>query len=105
MVFWSARCSWRYAVWFSSCVLNHLALFILDICCVEFWKSLLLLELRMRVFEVFLQSWNISCFFSGFFPYKFGSVIRITPSILRNTVTFFLFGLFLFLARPRFKAE
>jgi len=66
VVFWSARCSWRYAVWFSSCVLNHLALFILDICCVEFWKSLLLLELRMRVFKVFLQSWNISCFFLVF---------------------------------------
>jgi len=67
-VVWSAHCSWRYAVSFSSWVLNHLALFILDICRVEFWKSLLLLELRMRVFEVFLQSWNISCFFSGFFP-------------------------------------
>jgi hypothetical protein len=51
------------------------------------------------VSEAFLQSWNISCFFLVFFPTKFGSVIRITPSILRNTVTFF-FGLVYFLFLP-----
>ena len=99
-VVWSAHCSWRYAVSFSSWVLNHLALFILDICCVEFWKSLLLLELRMRVFEVFLQSWNISSFVSVFSPYKFGLAIRITPSILGEHSDFFLVWFIYFLARP-----
>jgi len=36
-------------------------------------------------------------FFTGFFPYKFGLAIRITPSILGEHSDFFWFGLFIFL--------